>query len=71
MESTCYGRGEYLLHRSLLSEGDTDFPRYPLALSGGVVGVFSVGDVAEASVNGSLVSLVKREKIPRFGSHWK
>ena len=42
-----------------------------LRLSGGDVGVFCIGDVSVTSINGSLVSLVNREKIPRFGSHWK
>lgn len=34
-----YGRGEYLLQRSLLNDGDMDLKRPLLALSGGVVGV--------------------------------
>lgn len=51
------------------NEGETDLIKHPLVLSGGVVGVLWVGD--DASGRGCLVNLVKREKIPRLGSHWK
>lgn len=63
-----YGRGEYLLQRSLLRDCDMDLLRRLRVLSGGVVGV--LGDMSW-SVNGVLVSLVSLEKIPLFGSHWK
>lgn len=66
-----YGRGEYLLQRSLLRDGDMDLLRLPFELSGGEVGVFCVSEASEVSGNGVLVNLVNRENIPRFGSHWK
>lgn len=59
------------MQRALLRDGDMDLQRLPLALSGGVVGVFCINEIAASSVNGVLVNLVNREKIPRFGSHWK
>lgn len=60
------------MQRSLLRDGDMDLLRLPFALSLGDVGVFCIGDIAAMiSVNGALVSLVNRENIPRFGSHWK
>ena len=59
------------MQRSLLRDGDMDLLRLPFELSGGEVGVFCVGEASEVSGNGVLVSLVNRENIPRFGSHWK
>ena len=59
------------MQRSLLRDGDMDLLRLPFELSGGEVGVFWVGEASVVSGNGVLVSLVNRENIPRFGSHWK
>lgn len=61
-----YTRSELYLVRVLLSEGDMDLLREHLVLS---VGEF--GDILATSANGCLVSLERREKIPRLGSHWK
>lgn len=59
------------MQRSLLNDGHVNLLRLPLALSEGDVGVLSIGEITEESINCVLVSLVNREKIPRFGSHWK